>query len=400
MNRLLSVLLWSVIAAAFIGPGTVTAAASAGAAHGTALLWALAFSVFATFILQEAAGRLTLVSGRELAEALAARAGGGLRAAAMTVLVLGAILLGNAAYEAGNILGGVAGARLASDLPEWQITLAIGGLAAMLLAFGSPRRVALLLGSLVALMGIAFIATAAALAPSVAQIFEGLAVPRIPAGAGLGVLALIGTTVVPYNLFLGSGLARGQSVGEMRFGLAVAIIVGGFVSGAILIVGTALDGEMDFPALAAVLQARLGDWAVLLLGVGLFAAGLSSAVTAPLAAAITARGLFGGKRPQAWEAKGWRFRAVWGGVLAVGLLSGLSGVRPIPAILAAQAFNALLLPLVAIFLWRSVNDAALMGERTASRRGNIAIGLVVLVTILLGASGLARAGSAALGLGG
>ena len=48
-----SVLLWSVISAAFIGPGTVTTAANAGALFGTQLLWALLFSTLATILLQE-----------------------------------------------------------------------------------------------------------------------------------------------------------------------------------------------------------------------------------------------------------------------------------------------------------------------------------------------------------
>ena len=52
------IILWSAIAAAFIGPGTVTTAASAGAGYGLTLLWAVLFSVVATFVLQEAAARL------------------------------------------------------------------------------------------------------------------------------------------------------------------------------------------------------------------------------------------------------------------------------------------------------------------------------------------------------
>jgi len=63
---LLPVLFWSVISAAFIGPGTVTTAASAGSGFGTQLLWALTFSTLACIILQEAAARLTIVSGKSL----------------------------------------------------------------------------------------------------------------------------------------------------------------------------------------------------------------------------------------------------------------------------------------------------------------------------------------------
>ncbi|MCB0548279.1 MAG: divalent metal cation transporter, partial [Phaeodactylibacter sp.] len=61
-----SVLFWSIISAAFIGPGTVTTAAKAGASFQLQLIWALAFSIFATIILQEAAARITLASGKNL----------------------------------------------------------------------------------------------------------------------------------------------------------------------------------------------------------------------------------------------------------------------------------------------------------------------------------------------
>ena len=54
MRRLAAILFWSIIAAAFIGPGTVTTAASAGAAFELRLLWALVFSTVACLVLQEA----------------------------------------------------------------------------------------------------------------------------------------------------------------------------------------------------------------------------------------------------------------------------------------------------------------------------------------------------------
>ena len=50
MSRFWNVLFWSVIAAAFIGPGTVTTAASAGTSFGYSLLWALAFSTLACLL--------------------------------------------------------------------------------------------------------------------------------------------------------------------------------------------------------------------------------------------------------------------------------------------------------------------------------------------------------------
>lgn len=390
MKRLGAIFLWSAVAAAFIGPGTVTTAASAGASHGAALMWAVLFSILATFVLQEAAARLTIATRSDLAEVLRERFPTGLARAATLVLAGGAVLVGSIAYEAGNILGGVAGAALALDLPGPVLTAGLGALAAFLLALGSPGRIAQGLAVLVALMGAGFLVTAAVLAPPIGEVAAGLAVPRIPDGAALTVVALIGTTVVPYNLFLGSSLARGISLAETRFGLAVAIAFGGIITLGIMVVGAALEGEFGFGALDALLRARIGEWAGTGLALGLFAAGLSSAVTAPLAAALTVRGLIGDAADPRWAANGWRFRGVWGAVLAAGVVFGITGVRPVPAIVLAQALNGLLLPVVALFLLLAMRDTKRLGEAASGRLGNAAMLVVTGIATLLGAVSLAK----------
>ncbi|MEX0342353.1 MAG: NRAMP family divalent metal transporter [Erythrobacter sp.] len=393
MKRIGSILLWSAIAAAFIGPGTVTAAASAGASAGPALLWAILFSGIATFTLQEFAGRLAVATGDDLATVLRRRYPSGFMRVVTLVLVGGAVLLGCAAYEAGNILGGAAGAMLALDLPLETVTTAIAVAAGGLLLAGSPQLVARLMAIFVALMGAGFLVVAISLAPAIGALLSGL-VPS-PGFADdpvalLAVLALVGTTVVPYNLFLGAALARGQGLGDLRFGLAVSVGFGVLITASILVVGTALAGEFSFTELGETLAARLGNWARTGFGIGLLAAGISSAVTAPLAAALTARGLFGAADDPRWRASGWRFRAVWAVVLLIGLGFGLADLKPAPAILAAQAFNGALLPLVALFLLAAMNDRALLGDRV---NGPLADGfgmLVVGVATMLGLTAVTR----------
>ncbi|MCG8461161.1 MAG: divalent metal cation transporter [Holophagales bacterium] len=397
MPRLFAVLIGGVIAAAFLGPGTVATAASAGAAHGFELLWALAFATIACFVLQEGAARLAIGSGATLAEALRRRYQGSWRAWAVLALVLLAIVLGCAAYEAGNILGGVAGAQLASGWDRNELTLFCGGVAAALLWLGSTRVVASVLGALVALMGVAFLVTATGLGPSPGRLVSGL-LPSFPSASGLLVLGLVGTTVVPYNLFLGSGLARdpdssdGDETARMRFGLAVAIGLGGLVSMAVLVVGSAVAGPFSFEALGGVLGRELGPWAVKAFGWGLLAAGFSSAITAPWAAAITARGLFArGPDDRRWADHAWRFRGVWIAVLATGLAFGLADVRPVPVILVAQAANGVLLPFVAVFLFLEMNDRQHLGRHANGPVANLVMAGVTLLAIPLGVRGLLRA---------
>jgi Mn2+/Fe2+ NRAMP family transporter len=168
----------------------------------------------------------------------------------------------------------------------------------------------------------------------------------------------------------------------------------------VLVVGAELEGPFGFAALAEVLGERLGDWAASLVGVGLLAAGLSSAVTAPLAAALTARGLSRGGAEPSWDHTGWRYRGVWLVVLSVGVGFGLAGAPPVPVILLAQAFNGLLLPLVAVFLFLAVNDRPRMGSRALNGRlANVLTSVVVAVSVVLGVNALARAAARALDAG-
>jgi Mn2+/Fe2+ NRAMP family transporter len=247
------------------------------------------------------------------------------------------------------------------------------------------KLLARILGFMVVGMGIVFMVTAILLKPDIGSIVKNTFIPSLPAGSSLLILALVGTTVVPYNLFLGSGIAdKTQAVGEMRFGISTAVILGGAISMAVLVVGTSLSGVFSFEALGSELSLKLGGWAVWFFGFGLFAAGFSSAVTAPLASALTAGDLFRNKSDK-WQQKGIYFKLTWGFVLATGLLFGSIGLKPIPAIIAAQALNGLILPFVSIFLWFAVNSRALMGDdHLNSVAGNLLFGLVVWITLLLG----------------
>ena len=159
---------------------------------------------------------------------------------------------------------------------------------------------------------------------------------------------------------------------------------------AVLVVGAALEGSFSFAALTAVLVERLGPWAEPMVPIGLLAAGLSSAVTAPLAAALTARGLWGST--SGWNRTGWRYRLVWLGVLGVGVGFGVSGAQPVPVIVLAQALNGALLPLVAIFLLLAVNDRRRMGDRAVNGAlANLLTTGVVAIALVLGLNGMAKA---------
>ena len=336
-TRFRSVLFWSILAAAFIGPGTVTTAARAGSAYGLGLLWALLFSILATVVLQEAAARITLGAGLPLGEII------GRRGQSWNLILFGVIGLGCGAYQAGNFLGALAGLQLLGDISKWWLLL-LGGVGAMILWSGNTTIITRSLAFIVALMGVVFCWVAFSADNEWIAWLNGL-IPSVEEDATVLVIGLIGTTIVPYNLFLASGLSQGQDLKEMRFGLILAILIGGFITLAILLTGGMVSGEVSFAGLAEVLEQRLEGRGRLLLGIGLFTAGLSSAITAPLAAAITGKSLLGNGNAS-WNYSGINFRLTWGLVLIAGLAFALTDVKPVPAIIAAQALNGLILPLV------------------------------------------------------
>ncbi|MEZ4898441.1 MAG: Nramp family divalent metal transporter [Saprospiraceae bacterium] len=381
-NRFASILLWSVIAAAFIGPGTITTAGKAGATYGTALIWALVFSTLATIVLQEGVARIYLATGRPLGTILAERYSTSGRQWIPMFLFI-SLFTGCAAYEAGNILGAIAGLDLMASLPSWFWVVALSTTAGLLLWNGNIRLITRVLGGMVALMGIAFLLASIKVDLSWKSLMHGALIPELPAGSALLVVALIGTTIVPYNLFLGSRLGANQSLQEMRWGLGIAIILGGIISIAVLIVGSSIDESFSFAALANKLSGDELLWTKWLFGLGLAGAGLSSAITAPLATAIAGRTLFPDK-PQ-WQENGTLFRASWMTVLSIGFLFGILDVKPVPAIILAQALNGILLPVVTIFLFFAVSDPRIIkGEFANSGLHNILFIIITLVTTFLG----------------
>ena len=388
-NTFQNVLFWSIISAAFIGPGTVTTASKAGASFGLALLWALLFSTLATVILQEAAARITIASGKNLGEIIAIKyqqkSGTGLKWG-----IFLAVAFGCAAYQAGNMLGAISGISLVSNWsPKWM-TVILGVICAAILWVGNLKIIAKVLGFIVAFMGIAFIYVALQTDISTSDFFSNLFVPSMPTGSSLLVIGLIGTTIVPYNLFLASGISPEQGIKEMRQGIALAVVIGGLISMAILVAGTQVSGDFSFAALADALDNSLGKGGKIFLGFGLFAAGLSSSITSPLAAAVTAKSLFGGQ--QNWSTNNRNFRTVWGIILLIGLAFGISDVKPVPAIILAQAINGALLPIVAIFLILVVNDPQILPKKYLNSHFlNILTILIVGITGFLGMNNFLKA---------
>ncbi len=385
----------TLIAAAFIGPGTVTLCTLAGVNFGFNLLWAMVLSILATIVLQEMAARLGIVSQKGLSEVIRNEIQNTILRKLFIGLILIAVVIGNSLYEAGNISGGILG--LETILGSYRISIlntsvnllsfSIGIIAFVLLYIGNYKFLERVLITLVLIMSISFLITAIVTKPSVSEILRGIFVPKSPKGSLLTIIGLIGTTVVPYNLFLHASLVKEKwktpaDLSSARKDTIISILLGGLVSVAIIISAAAIPSKNIANAadLAQGLAPLYGDLAKYFLGLGLFAAGITSAITAPLAAAYVAKGCLG------WNGglKSIKFRFVWGLILGLGVLFSSFEIKPIQIIKIAQIANGLLLPLIAgVLLW-VVNQEKIIGKYKNTKLQNF-IGLCILTfSIFLG----------------
>ncbi|AWW32558.1 divalent metal cation transporter [Echinicola strongylocentroti] len=382
------------VAAAFIGPGTVTVCSMAGVRFGYELLWALLLSIIATAMLQEMAARIGLITQKGLPEAIRSSIKQPLPKLMALGLVIVSIVVGNAAYEAGNLTGAVMGLEAfipsTSPLPfgiAFQpFPLLTGLLAWALLMRGNYKTVERFMVGVVLFMSMVFLVTALVGKPPFSELITGF-IPSITSENTFSILALIGTTVVPYNLFLHSSLVAKKwhapsDLRYVRMDTYLAVLVGGLVSMAIMVTGALGNADKIevITDLSESLKPLLGDFAPYFLGLGLFAAGITSSITAPLAGALVICGCFGWDNGLTTSPMRWTFSII----LLLGIIFSSLGIHPVRLIGIAQLTNGILLPVLSTFILWMVNKRQLMGKNTNPWWANL-LGLGIwIITCILG----------------
>ncbi|MCI1480706.1 MAG: Nramp family divalent metal transporter [Eggerthellaceae bacterium] len=387
----------ALVAAGFVGPGTVTTCTVSGASYGYTLLWALLFATVATIIFQEMAARVGIVTGKGLGENIRERIKHPVLKWIAIVVVIIAIFIGNIAYETGNVTGGILGIQAVfPDASMVAIAIVIGIIGFAMLWIGSYKVVEKILTAIVVFMGVVFLITAFASPVDWGAALAGMFTPTLPSAEQTGgaspilvVTGLIGTTIVPYNLFLhASGAAERfkdpNQVSDARFDAVVSIGVGGLISMAILIcaaaniygTGVTVANGKD---MAIALQPLMGEWATVMIGLGLLAAGFSSVLTASLSAAYAVNGVLGWGKTM----KDLKFKVIWIIVLVSGVAMAVAlGKSPTQLILTAQAANAILLPIMAFFTIYCANGADL-GKWRNHAFANTAGVVIVIITLFI-----------------
>jgi manganese transport protein len=382
------------VAAAFIGPGTVTLCTLVGAKFGFELLWAVSLAILAAIILQGMAVRIGILGRKSILDALRSEIQIPFIRSLLTILIFGAIMIGNTAYEAGNISGAALGLETLIGTFNLKIgavslklyPILIGLSAATLLGIGKYKILERSLIFLVILMSLSFLITAIATGPSLKSVLSGLFNFSTPNGSLLSIIGLVGTTIVPYNLFLHAELVQEKwsRKSDLSFALkdmTLALGLGGLISMSIIITAAGANASeiKNAADLALGLAPVFGVASKYLLSIGLFAAGITSSITAPLAAAYVVCGCFGWSTD--FKSRG--FQRSWAIVILFGTLVASTGLKFLLIIEFAQVANGILLPIIAgILLW-IMNKAAWLEKLKNNWFQNLLGLLIVLISLFL-----------------
>ena len=383
----------ALVTAAFIGPGTLTLCIMAGVQHGYSLLWAMLLSTFITIFIQNTAARIAWTTRKGLAKSSLDQVSSPVLKLCLAALLIAAIFIGNAAYEAGNLSGALLGLKGLLGTTTFTVygfdvlPLLLGAVVAYLLLKGELKWLKHLLVAIVVLMSISFLITAALTQPKLWEVLQGLFVPTINTDELLTIIGLLGTTVVPYNLFLHAAMVAESPnlpFKVLQRDTLVAVGLGGVVSLCIIIAAASIQGNSLANAadLGEALAPLYGSAAPVFMQFGFFAAGLTSALTAPIAAAFVVAECF------QWSTKNWGYRITALLVLLVGIGFTLWGVVPLEIIRFAQIANGLLLPVIGLLLLFTVNNSSLMKGTKPSALQNSFFVIIELFFIFLGIKSL------------
>ncbi len=376
-----------------IGTGSVTTMAKTGAEHGMTLFWALVLSCIFTFVLMVAYGKVTLVTGNTALFNFKKEFKNGW---ILSLYIIIALIIGELLALMG-VMGIVAdliqeGIRLAFDgaiISRFWIILFFSIVLLFLIWYGRYQAFEKVLTGIVVVMGISFIIVFFMVKPSFSSLASGL-IPGIPDTPGsLGLVAAIAGTTCSAAVFIMRSVVvseKGWTIKDLKTEKKDAFVSAGMMlllsgvimavaAGTLHIYGMKLDNTVEMISLFEPIG---GKAAAFILIIGIAGAGLSTIFPIVLIAPWLVSDYTG--QPRNIHSTQSRVLIFLGMAFAFGTV--FLDERPPALMIFSQAFQACILPAVAIPIFILINKKNLMNEHLASTRLNIGIVAVILFSIL------------------
>ena len=347
-----------VVTAAFIGPGTITMCILTGTNYGFDLLWAVLCSTLITIFIQNIAARISFNSKKGLATTILDNEKNRLLKILLMCLIFSSIFIGNSAYEAGNLAGTLIGTNgilnlLSIDLSNFIQLIIICLIISILIFINNYKILSNILMLIVGFMSLSFLISSLLTKPDFIEILKGLFIPSFNSNNILNIVGIVGTTVVPYNLFLHAALVnkKYKDIKSIKLDTIIAVTIGGVISLCIIVTSASIQGAnitnpSEIGNLLEPLYGKISNW---IINLGFFCAGLTSSITAPIAAAIIFCECFNLKL------NGFYYKLVSISIVLIGFVFSSIFKLPIQIILFAQVANGILLPVLGVLLFVLIN---------------------------------------------
>ena len=375
----------------FIDPGNWASNMAAGSQFGYGLLWVVTLSTIMLIVLQHNAAHLGIVTGTCLAEATnrhlprwASR------------FVLDSAYLACVATAMAEVLGGAIALQMLFGLPLRAGCVIVAAASLAMLFTSSYKRLERWIIAFVSVVGLSFLAELALVDVDWPAAAVSWVAPSMPAGSIAIVTSVLGAVVMPHNLFLHSEVVQsshfeeqGDDVVEERlryelFDTLFSMGVGWAINSAMVILaattffnqGLVVD---DLAQAAATLSPILGPAASTIFAVALLAAGLSSSVTAGMAAGTISAGMF----DEEYDIHDVHSSVGVAICFAVAVGACLLVQDAFGGLVWSQALLSLQLPITVGVLIYLTSSRAVMGRHANSRPLTCAlVAIGVLVTVL------------------
>lgn len=372
----------------FIDPGNWASNMAAGSQFGYSLLWVVTLSTIMLIVLQHNAAHLGIATGMCLAEATSRFLPRFLGRA-----ILGTAYLACVATAMAEVLGGAVALQMLFGLPLRFGCVVVAAASMTMLLTSSYKQAERWIIAFVSVVGLSFLAELAMVEVDWPRAAVSWATPSMPAGSTATVVSILGAVVMPHNLFLHSEIiqsmhfeGRGQKVVEerLRYELLDTLFsmgIGWAINSAMVILAATTFFSRgvvveDLAAAAATLSPIVGPASSVIFAVALLFAGLSSSVTAGMAAGTVTAGMFG----EEYDIHD-RHSSIGVALCFAGAVAACLCVEDAFAGLVwSQALLSLQLPVTVFLLIRLTSSRKVMGRYANSRPLTatlVAIGVVV-----------------------
>jgi manganese transport protein len=381
-----------------IGTGSITTMASAGAAYGMGLTWAILLSCIFTYILIVAFGRYTIVTG-DTALLSFKNNFGKIPAVFVLVMLIFTEMISSVGVMAVVTESVKEWSRPLTESGEGFNTIVMAALFAMILVFflfnGRYNFIEKILTLFVALMGVSFILTAFMVIPDASSVIQGL-IPSIPeeANAGLLIAGMVGTTMGGV-LYVTRSVTVKQKNWTMKdlkiekrdafisafimFILSVAVMAA--AAGTLFPAGLRVENAID---MIKTLEPLAGRFAISVFVGGIVCAGLSSLFPHYLLVPL----LLSDYKEEPLDLTKKRNKAIIIFYASLGMVVPIFGGRPVLIMIISQAFALIITPLILILMWILLNKKGLMGDYKPGIWMNSIYGIITLFTIYMALVGI------------